>query len=277
MNTLDKFRLDGKTVLITGGSGLMGKRYAIGLLDVGANVVLLDINSASLEKAKVVLSKDYDNTRIMTQVCDITSKDSLAKARDAVCAKYGSVNVLINNAANNPKVEDTGNGKNWSRFENFELDVWNADIAVGLTGAFLCSQVFGREMALHGGGVIINISSDLGLIAPDQRIYEKSGLSTEKQNVKPVTYSVVKHAIIGLTKYIATYWNGKNVRCNAICPGGVYNGQNGEFLKKLTNLIPMGRMANIDEYQAAIVFLASEASAYMTGGTLIMEGGRTCW
>jgi NAD(P)-dependent dehydrogenase (short-subunit alcohol dehydrogenase family) len=154
-------------------------------------------------------------------------------------------------------------------FEDFPLEIWNADLSVGLTGALLCAQVFGSVMAAQGKGSIVNISSDFGIIAPDQRIY--GGL------IKPVTYSVVKHGIIGFSKYIATYWAGKGVRSNVLCPGGVYNGQDEMFLSRLANLIPMGRMADKDEYKGIVLYLLSDASSFMTGSTVIVDGGRTCW
>jgi NAD(P)-dependent dehydrogenase (short-subunit alcohol dehydrogenase family) len=163
------------------------------------------------------------------------------------------------------------------QFENFPVEMWMDDITVGLTGALICSQVYGGEMARQGSGVILNISSDLGVIAPDQRIYRKGGLKEDEQSVKPVTYSVIKHGLIGLTKYLATYWAAHGVRANAICPGGIYAGQNEEFLQKLTNLIPMGRMADKDEYKSTVLYMISDASSYMTGSTVIIDGGRTCW
>ena len=132
-------------------------------------------------------------------------------------------------------------------------------------------------MAKQGRGVILNISSDLGIIAPDQRIYRKEGLKEEEQTIKPVTYSVIKHGLIGLTKYLATYYAKKGVRCNALCPAGVFNGQDDEFLKKLTNLVPMGRMADKEEYKSTILYMLSDASSYMTGSTVVVDGGRTCW
>ena len=148
---------------------------------------------------------------------------------------------------------------------------------MGLSGAFICSKIIGPTMAERGSGVIINISSDLGLIAPDQRLYARAELPENKQPVKPVTYSIVKHGLIGLTRYLATYWAGRGVRANAICPGGVYAGQPEEFVRRVTALIPMGRMARADEYKAAIQFLCSDASAYMNGACLAMDGGRSCW
>ena len=147
---------------------------------------------------------------------------------------------------------------------------------MGLTGSMLCSKVFGTEMANNGKGVILNISSDLGIIAPDQRIYKKEGLPENKQPVKPVTYSVIKHGLIGLTKYLATYWPGK-VRCNALCPGGIYADQPEDFVQRLTDLIPLGRMAKNDEYKGAVQFLCSDASAYLNGAVIAMDGGRSCW
>ncbi|MDR2406861.1 MAG: SDR family oxidoreductase [Bacteroidales bacterium] len=276
-NTIDRFMLHDRVCVITGSAGLLGVQHAYALLDAGASVVLLDINETALDKVSRELFLFYGKERILTQPCNIVDKSSILLAKEKTLKQYNKIDVLINNASNNPKVENISGGKNWSRFEDFDINTWNFDIQVGLTGAFLCSQIFGAEMANSNGGVIINISSDLGIIAPDQRIYMQEGLVDAEQNVKPVTYSIIKHALIGLTKYLAIYWKDKFVRVNAICPGGIYNGQSDDFVDKLTNLIPMGRMANVDEYKAAIVFLASDASSYMTGSSLIIDGGRTCW
>lgn len=277
MDTLDKFRLDDKVVLITGGAGLLGRKHAEAVLDAGGTAVLLDITENPLQNAIEELSKKYDESKIGGILTDITSRERLEQTRDEIIVRFRKVDALINNAANNPKME--GNSANMSaiQFENFPLEMWMNDMMVGLTGSFLCSQVFGKIMAGQRSGVILNISSDLGIIAPDQRIYRKEGVEEEKQTVKPVTYSVIKHGLIGLTKYLATYYAEKGVRCNALCPAGVFNGQDEEFLKKLTNLIPMGRMASVDEYKGTIVYMLSDASIYMTGSTVIVDGGRTCW
>ena len=162
-----------------------------------------------------------------------------------------------------------------SRLENFLLDDWDFQLKVGLTGAMLCSKVFGQEMAKRSEGVILNIASDLSVFAPDQRLYKKDGLQPDQQPVKPVTYSVIKHGLIGLTKYLATYWADQGVRCNALSPGGVFNGQGDEFVHKLTELVPMKRMASNDEYRGAVQFLCSDASAYMNGQNIVMDGGRS--
>ncbi len=278
MSTLDKFKMDNKVVIITGGAGLLGRKHAEAVLDAGGTVVLLDIMSDALNNAVSELRKKYDtDNRISGKLADITSVENLKKVRDEILAEYQKVDGLINNAANNPKMEGNAANMGAIQFENFPLHMWMNDIAVGLTGAFLCSQIFGAVMEKQCRGVILNISSDLGIIAPDQRIYRKDGLKEEEQTIKPVTYSVIKHGLIGLTKYLATYYARKGVRCNALCPAGVFNGQDDDFLEKLTNLIPMGRMADKEEYKSTILYMLSEASSYMTGATVIVDGGRTCW
>jgi NAD(P)-dependent dehydrogenase (short-subunit alcohol dehydrogenase family) len=193
-----------------------------------------------------------------------------------VLDKFGRVDILINNAANNPKMENTADVE-FSRLEFFPLEQWEKDVAVGLTGAFICSQIIGYEMAKRKHGVIVNVASDLAVIAPDQRLYRRPGLPEANQPVKPVTYSVVKTGLIGLTRYLATYWCDSGIRVNAISPGGIYNNQPEDFVERLSNLIPLGRMANADEYQAAILFLCSDASSYMTGANLVVDGGRSSW
>jgi NAD(P)-dependent dehydrogenase (short-subunit alcohol dehydrogenase family) len=272
----DLFDLTGRVAIITGGAGLLGYHHGAILAAAGAQVVLLDLAVANPALRAEELQRAYGPACLGLAV-DITSEASLLEARDAIVDKFGRIDILINNAANNPKVEADPHAepKQWSRLENFPLAIWNADIAVGLTGAFLCSRIFGQEMVRRNAGVILNISSDLGVIAPDQRLYRKEGLPEHLQPVKPVTYSVVKTALIGLTRYLATYWTAHNIRVNAISPGGVFAGQPEEFTAKLNQLIPLGRMAHKDEYQGAILFLCSDASSYMTGQNLIVDGGRS--
>jgi NAD(P)-dependent dehydrogenase (short-subunit alcohol dehydrogenase family) len=274
---MERFLIKGKVCVITGGAGLLGRKHAEAVLAGGGIPILLDISEIAIEKAKAELDNLYPDSTVGCFVADITKEDELAQIREALLEKYGHIDILINNAANNPKMEEASANLGNIRFDNFPIGIWNDDIAVGLTGAFLCSKVFGRAMEDKGHGVVLNISSDLGIIAPDQRIYRREGLEEKDQTIKPVTYSVIKHGLIGLTKYLATYWAGKGIRVNAVCPAGVENGQDEGFIRKLTNLVPMGRMAGKDEYQCTILYMVSDASSYMTGSTVIIDGGRTCW
>lgn len=271
---LERFSLTDKVGIITGGAGLLGVKHAEAVIEGGGIPVISDINKDLAEKVANELSLKYKKEAIGVYM-DVTSKLSVVSVRDEILGRFSRIDFLVNNAAIDPKVKNNSDEKPWSRFENFPENIWEIELAVGLKGAFICSQIFGSDMAIKGKGVILNISSDLGIIAPDQRIYKKEGLSDDMQPVKPVTYSVIKHGLIGLTKYLATYWADKGVRANVLCPGGVYNNQPDDFLKKLTNLIPMGRMAEIDEYKAAVLFLLSDASSYMTGAVLVIDGGRS--
>ncbi len=272
------FDLTGRVAVITGGAGLLGTKHAEIIAAAGGAPVLLDLPQAKPEVSARAIATRYgvDATGL---AADITQLAQLEAIRDQLLARFGHIDILINNAANNPKVESGGSasGKVWSRLENFPLEIWNDDLRVGLTGSFLCSRVFGSEMAKRGKGVILNIASDLAVIAPDQRLYRQPGVAEDEQPVKPVTYSVVKTGLIGLTRYLATYWATSGVRVNAISPGGVFNHQPEAFLAELHQRIPLARMAGADEYQGAILFLCSDASSYMTGANLVVDGGRTCW
>ena len=272
-NALENFSLEGKVIIITGGAGLMGAKHAEAIVEANGIAVLWDIDAKAAGTVAESISGG-SGAEITADRVDITDLESIKDGFELVLKRHGKADGLINNAANDPKV-DASDDLAWSRFENFSLDAWNMDMGVGLTGAFLCSQVVGSWMAENGGGVIVNIASDLSVISPDQRLYRQQGLADDRQPVKPVTYSIVKHGLIGLTKYLATYWAKQNIRVNAISPGGIYTGQPEEFVARLTDLIPMGRMADKDEYKSAIVFLCSNASGYMNGQNLIMDGGRT--
>jgi NAD(P)-dependent dehydrogenase (short-subunit alcohol dehydrogenase family) len=274
----DLFDLTGRVAAITGGAGLMGMQHAEVIAAHGGIPVLVDVAAAD-EKAAGLAQRH--KTEAMACRCDITQPASVRELLDKILARFGRLDILINNAANNPKMESSAE-VNFSRLENFPIDQWHADLAVGLTGALLCSQAMGAYMAQtfrESGrrGVILNIASDLAIIGPDQRIYRQHGAPEHLQPAKPVTYSVVKAGLVGLTRYLATYWADAGVRVNAVSPGGNFNGQPEDFVQKLANLIPMGRMARLDEYQGTVLFLVSDASSYMTGHNLVVDGGRTAW
>ena len=276
LNLDNLFRLDDKVIVITGAAGLLGVKHAEAVAAYGANPVLLDLSQQAVDQLAKRLSQDYGVEASGYDV-DISNEREIEKNVEILIEQYGKIDGLVNNAANNPKVEESSD-KNFSRLENFPLDVWKQDVAVGLTGAFLCAKHYGYQIAQNPeGGSIVNISSDLGIMAPDQRLYQQSGLPESQQPVKPVTYSVVKTGLIGLTRYLATYWADKNVRCNAMCPGGVNNGQPEEFLKEVHARIPMNRLAAADEYQGTLLWMLSDASSYLNGAIVPVEGGRTAW
>lgn len=273
-----KFDLTGRTALITGGAGLLGMEHAAALLESGATVVLTDVNAAALSTARESLSWEIDPSRILTCVMDVSRLNAIQAVAKELAADGLRIDILVNNAAIDPKVKGDLGVLETSRLENFPVEQWDLQVAVGLTGAFLCSQVFGSAMAADGkGGVILNIASDLSVFSPDQRLYRKNGVAEDLQPVKPVTYSVIKAGLVGLTRYLATYWADRGVRSNALSPGGVFNGQSEEFVLRLTSLIPLGRMANSGEYRAAVQFLCSDASAYLNGQNIVMDGGRSVW
>ena len=273
-----RYDLTGRTALVTGAGGLLGRQHVTALVESGARVVVTDIGQAQAEAAIAAIKTDWPSADLIPAALDVTSLESVRAVGDDLARRGVSVDILVNNAAIDPKVTSSPGVMHSSRFEAFPVPQWQTEIAVGLTGAMLCAQVFGGAMAARGRGVILNIASDLGVIAPDQRLYRQPNVTREEeQPVKPVTYSVIKHGLIGLTKYLATYWADQGVRVNAISPGGVFNNQDPAFVEKLTRLIPMGRMAGVDEYRAAIQFLCSDASSYMTGQNMVMDGGRSVW
>jgi len=273
---LNLFSLRDKVVVITGASGLLGQKHAEVVAAYGGTPILLDLDQFAVSKQSEELSRKYGVSAAGFEV-DITSEEQVEINSSIVVDRFGKIDALVNNAANNPKVKNSVD-KNFSRLENFPLDVWEQDIAVGLTGAFLCAKHYGYKISRNSnGGSIVNISSDLGLMAPDQRLYSNKNTDEEKQPVKPVTYSIVKTGMIGLTRYLATYWPEKKIRCNAICPGGVNDGQPEEFLKEVSSRIPMGRLALKDEYQGTLLWMLSDASSYLNGAIVAVDGGRTAW
>lgn len=249
------FNLTNKNIIITGGNGFLGSQIIDALLNERANVYIIDIK----QRNKKSSAKYFKS--------DITNENELVKILNYFKLKKIKIDVLINNAAIDYPPSKSENNK--LKLEEFSNELWDKDISVSLKGSYLCTKVFGTYMSKSKKGSIINVSSDLGIIAPDQRIYKDIGFT------KPITYSVIKHGIIGLTKYTASYWGKKNIRCNAIAPGGIFNKQDSSFIKKINQLIPMGRMAKKNEYNGLILFLCSDLSSYMTGSVVVADGGRT--
>jgi NAD(P)-dependent dehydrogenase (short-subunit alcohol dehydrogenase family) len=275
-SSLSKYNIENKTALITGAAGLLGIQHSKALLEIGAQVILTDLNETDLNTAKdFLLNEGFGENKISSLIMDVTSEKSIQDACEALQAQNIQVDILINNAAINPTASSIEENVRTTRLENFSVERWNKELSVGLTGAFLCSRVFGSLMAQNGGGVILNISSDLSVIAPDQRLYQQDNINEDLQAVKPVTYSVIKTGMIGLTRYLASYWPDKGVRSNALSPGGVYIDQDKVFVDKINKLIPLARMANPDEYNSAVQFLCSDASAYMNGQNIVIDGGRS--
>jgi len=275
MKTLELFKINDRVAIITGGGGLMGKMHAEVVLELGGKVVLVDIDSDKLNKVTSELSSIFTE-KIESYVCDITNEKDVLNFSNYINDKYGNFDILIYNAAINPKVESV-DGKNiYPNFEEYSIKLWDADVNVGLKGAFLCSKVLGPYL-IKKRGVIINISSDLGVIAPNQTLYSDLIDSEGKQYIKPVSYSIIKSGLIGFTKYLSTYLAKDEIRCNALLPGGIYAGQDEKFINKIEKLIPLGRMARVEDYKGAMAFLISDASIYMTGSSLIVDGGRTAW
>lgn len=259
-----------KISLVTGGGGMLGLQHASALLEIGYVVVLVDINDISLKKNSFKLKKKYPN-KIFFYRTDVSKETEVKTLASKIKKRFNKINVLINNAAIDyvPNRNLKQKNKFLNSFENFSLERWNKELSVGLSGVFLMSKYFGKLMKKNEANVIINISSDLSVIAPNQKLYN------HLKSFKPVTYSVIKFGVIGLTKYLASYWAKKNIRVNALSPGGVFNFQDKTFVKKLRNEIPMGRMAKVDEYKGSIKFLCSNDSSYMTGHNLVVDGGRT--
>jgi NAD(P)-dependent dehydrogenase (short-subunit alcohol dehydrogenase family) len=273
--TPDLFDLSERTVIITGGAGLLGEQHARAVAERNGIPVLLDVDRPRLERVSASLASDLGaNPELFCG--DITDSNFLNSVKSTLHQKFGRIDVLINNAALNPHVSEDSSIP-LTRLEHFSLSNWEREINVGLTGAFLCSKVFGTVMSEQGRGVIVNVSSDLGLIAPDQRLYRIPNFPDHRQPTKPVTYSVIKHGLIGLTRYLSTYWADMGVRANALCPGGVQTNQPEDFVERLSGLIPLARMAQVGDYKGAIQFLCSDASAYMNGACLTIDGGRSAW
>ena len=265
-NIVSKFNLYGKIAVVTGGCGFLGEQHCLALAENGAKVFALDLATSTKPES-------FNKLEIFVISCDITDENEVIKVFKDITEEHKKVDILINNAAIDHKVKSNGLSSS-SRFETYDLEMAKQEYAVGIYGAVICSRVVSKYMMEQKSGVIINVSSDLGVIAPDHRIYNTS---SELTVFKPFTYSIIKHALIGLSKYLAIYLAPYGIRVNTISPGSIENDQNDDFKTKLKERIPLSRLASVDEYKSAVQFLASEASSYMTGQNLIIDGGRSTW
>lgn len=262
------FSLKNKVCIVTGGTGLFGKIIVKTLFDAEAKVIVIARNEIKLDE----LSELY-NGMIDVYSSDIRNKSEIHSIASNIVQKYGKVDILINNADSNPKVE---NNMGSVLFEDYPLEMWKENLEVGLTGTFICCQVFGKIMKDNGKGVILNISSEYGVIAPKQSIYINGECPSQSQ-IKPASYIVSKHGIIGLTKYLAAYWGGAGIRTNALCPAGMYNNQSDFFIENYKKENPLNRMSNAEEYASTILYMLSDSSSFLNGSIVVVDGGRSIW
>lgn len=267
------FDLSGRVALVTGGAGLLGREFCRTLAEAGASVVVVDLDDkAADDTAAALKGAGY---KALAAPGDITDKQACQELVAGTLKEFGRLDILVNSAALDPKFDPEKIGQQGANaFEDYPLDAWRQALEVNLTGMFLCTQAAMAPMLAQGGGVVVNLCSMYGITAPDQRLYQHEG---QPPIFKPVTYSTTKAGVLGFTKYLAAYYGGKNIRVNALTPGGVYNGHDDEFLQRYAARAVLGRMAEKDEMNGALLFLASDASSYMTGANLVVDGGWTAW
>jgi 2-deoxy-D-gluconate 3-dehydrogenase len=264
------FDIANRVFILTGGAGLLGRRYAPYLSSQGAHVIVADKNRSAAEE----VANSVHGAKCLAIETDVTCPDSTRAMAAKTLEEFGRIDGLINNAALDPKFDSHTKQTDNGAFETFPLELWNQSLAVDLTGMFLCAQAVAPAL-LKNGGAIINVSSIYGMVAPDQSLYQREGQSTP--SFKPVTYSVTKSAVLGFTRYLATYWGDKNIRVNTLTLGGVYNDHDDEFTTRYNARAPLCRMADKDDFFGALQFLLSDASRYMTGANLVVDGGWTAW
>jgi NAD(P)-dependent dehydrogenase (short-subunit alcohol dehydrogenase family) len=269
------FSLQDRVAVITGGAGLLGVKHAEIIASAGGIPVLVDLAASRAEERAQDIAKSF-GVEAWGVGADITKAEEIRGVLAQILERHGRLDILINNAARDPKVKGDATAS-LSRVENFPMEQWDADLEVGLKGAFLCSQILGGEMARRGNGVIVNIGSEYGVNGPDQRLYRQPGLAEEAQPVKPITYTIVKSGLVGMNRYFALYWAPRGVRVNAVSLGGVRQDQSEEFQRRYIEQVPLGRMAEAEDYQGTILYLCSDASAFLTGANLVIDGGKSCW
>lgn len=267
--------LHNRVAVVTGALGLLGRHHCDALAQAGANVVVTDLDEKVCAIAASNLERAHDGRHCIGVACDITDAASVETLRRRTMEEFGRCDVLVNNAAINDMFENPATSGDMSRFENYPLTMFKASLEVNVLGMFLCSQILGGEMSKAGAGSIVNIASTYGMVAPDQSIYRRP--DGTQQFFKSPSYPVTKGAVIAFTRYLAAYWGPSGVRVNALSPGGVRNGQEEYFVQNYSARTPLGRMAEPGDFRGALVFLASDASSYMTGANLVVDGGWTCW
>ncbi|HYE73616.1 MAG TPA: SDR family oxidoreductase [Blastocatellia bacterium] len=277
MNNQNNFDVRNRVVIVTGGAGLLGREYSRALAQAGAKVVVADMNE---QIAKFVSSSINEDSSVQGSAisikADISNPQSVKNLIKSTLDEFGRIDGLVNNAAIDPKFDSSKANQHTLTFENYPVELWNQSLSVNLTGMFLCSQAVAPVMLQQERGVIVNISSIYGIVGPDQRLYERDD-PTAPPKFKPIDYSVTKSAVLGFTKYLASYWSGRGIRVNTLTLGGVYNDHDAEFVRRYSERVPLRRMANKDEYCSSLLFLLSDASSYMTGSNLIVDGGWTAW
>jgi len=268
-----RFRLDDRVIIITGGAGLLGASHAHAVCSAGGTPVLADIDGESALALAQEIETAFDREALGLGT-DVSKPESVQAMVQVTLDRFGRVDGLVNNAALDPKFDAAHQGKHVNRFEDFPYEAWRQALDVNITGMFLCAQAVARPMLQAGRGVIVNVSSTYGLVGPDQRLYQREG---QPPQFKPVTYTVSKAAAVGLTRYLATYFAGTGIRVNTLTPGGVFADHDEEFVRRYSERTVLGRMADREEISSALLFLLSDASSYMTGANLIVDGGWTAW
>lgn len=268
----DRFQLKGKVALVTGGAGILGRRFCRGLAEHGADVAIVDIDSAGAARLGEEIARDTGR-RALPVSCDLRDPEQVRRMTETVLTKFGCIDVLHNNAAGKSSDLDAF----FAAFEDYSLTQWREIMAIDLDAMFLVAQSVGKHMvARGGGGSVIQTASIYGVVGADQRIYEGSEYNGRPINT-PAVYAAAKAGVIGLTRHLAAYWAPHKIRVNALTPGGVESGQNDTFKQRYANRVPLGRMAAPDEMVGALVYLASDASSYMTGQNIVVDGGLTAW